>query len=76
MIGVNIEEDDGESALAAVGCVTAIRRILDSCSNNPELLGRLEDIILPILMHGLTPDGMDAIEDALDCIALLIYYGR
>ncbi len=27
-------------------------------------------------MHGLTPDGMDAIEDALDCIALLVYYGQ
>jgi hypothetical protein len=27
---VTADEDDGESALAAVGCVTAIRRILDS----------------------------------------------
>ncbi len=26
-------------------------------------------------MHGLTIDGMDAIEDILDCIALIIYYG-
>jgi hypothetical protein len=26
-------------------------------------------------MHGLTPDGLDAIEDAIDCITLLIYYG-
>ena len=70
-----MDEDDGESALAAVGCVTAIRRILDSVSENPELLGRLESIIFPILMHSLTPDGMDAIEDGLDCIALLAYYG-
>ena len=27
---VDAENDDGESALAAVGCVTAIRRIIDS----------------------------------------------
>jgi hypothetical protein len=27
------------------------------------------------MMHGLTPDGLDAIEDAIDCITLLIYYG-
>jgi len=27
---VNADDDDGESALAAVGCVTAVRRILDS----------------------------------------------
>jgi len=25
-------------------------------------------------MHGLTPDGLDTIEDGLDCIALLIYH--
>src|SRR3569833_1446201 len=27
-------------------------------------------------MHGLTQDGMEAIEDALDCIALLTYYSK
>lgn len=27
---VSADDDDGESALAAVGCVTAVRRILDS----------------------------------------------
>jgi hypothetical protein len=75
LIEVDVETDDGESALAAVGCITAIRRILDSVSENKQLLAQLEDIIYPILMHGLTPDGMDAIEDSLDCIALLIYYG-
>jgi len=26
-------------------------------------------------MHGLTPDGLDAIEDVLDCIALIVYHG-
>jgi hypothetical protein len=26
-------------------------------------------------MHGLTPDGLDVIEDVLDCIALVIYHG-
>lgn len=32
-------------------------------------------IVYPILMHGLTPDGMDVVEDCLNCINLLIYYG-
>jgi hypothetical protein len=26
-------------------------------------------------MHGLTPDGMDVVEDCLNCINMLIYYG-
>ena len=34
----------------------------------------MQEVVYPILMHGLTPDGMDSIEDGLDCIAMLIYY--
>lgn len=69
------DDDDGESALAAVGCVTAIRRVLDSIKNDKNLLLQLKPIIYPILLHGLTPEGMDAIQDGLDCLALLIYHG-
>jgi len=32
-------------------------------------------IIYPILMHALTPDGLDSIDDGLDCINIFIYYG-
>ena len=74
LIGVDPEDDDGESALAAVGVVTALRRIIDAVSKDKQILKALQDIIYPILMHGLTPDGLDAIEDGLDCIALLIYH--
>ncbi len=28
-----------------------------------------------MLMYALTPDGLDAIEDALDCIAMILYHG-
>ena len=39
LIEVNMDDDDGESALAAVGCVTAIRQLLDSVSKNKVVLG-------------------------------------
>lgn len=71
----NVDDDDGEGAMAAVGCVTAIRRILDSISEQKELISRVEELIYPMLLHSLTPDGMDSIEDGLDCIALLLYHG-
>jgi len=38
LIGTNVEEDDGEGALAAVGCVETIKRILESCKNSADLL--------------------------------------
>ena len=75
LIQVDMEEDDGESALAAVGCVTAIRRLLDSVNKNPGMIAQLEKVIFPIMMHGLSIDGMDSIEDILDCISIIIYYG-
>ena len=71
----NAEDDDGEGAMAAVGCVTAIRRILDSISEQKEIVSKVEELIYPMLLHSLTPDGMDSIEDGLDCIALLLYHG-
>jgi hypothetical protein len=30
---------------------------------------------MPMLMYSLTPDGLDSIEDSLDCIALILYHG-
>jgi hypothetical protein len=76
LVHTNIEDDDdGESALAAQGCVVTVRRILDSISKNQELLGRVEGIVMPMLMYSLTPDGIDCIDDALDCITMIIYHG-
>jgi hypothetical protein len=34
LVMTNPEDDDGESALAAQGCVVTVRRILDSISKN------------------------------------------
>ena len=27
-------------------------------------------------MHGLTPEGLDATEEAVDCLAMFLYYGN
>ena len=75
LIQVKVEEDGAESALAAVGCVTALRRILESASKNKDLLPKIESIIYPVLMHSLTSDGIESLEDGLDCIALIVYHG-
>ena len=75
LVQVSADDDDGESALAAVGCVTAVRRILDSIHKNKDLMRQVEDRIYPMLLHSLTPDGLDAIEDGLDCIAMVLYHG-
>ena len=71
------DEDDGleERLLAAAGCVTAIRRILEAISKDKPAMAAILPIIYPILMHSLTTDGLDAIDDGLDCINVFVYYG-
>jgi len=68
------EDLEEEKALAAAGCVTAIRRILEACSKDPQQLRQILPIIYPILLHSLTPDGLDCIEEGLDCINIFIYH--
>lgn len=39
---VGVDDDGGEGALAAVGCVTTMRRIIESCLGNKQLLKEIE----------------------------------
>mmetsp|Transcript_42364 Transcript_42364/g.55849 ORF Transcript_42364/g.55849 Transcript_42364/m.55849 type:complete len:774 (-) Transcript_42364:479-2800(-) len=72
----NGDDDDGEEerALAAAGCVTAMRRIIEAINKDKAGLASILPIIYPILMHCLTPDGLDSIDDGLDCTNIFIYY--
>ena len=75
--GVNADEhSDGEEEkmLAAAACVTAIRRIVDACNKDKNGLRQILPIIYPILQHSLTEDGLDVIDEGLDCINILIYH--
>ena len=35
----------------------------------------VEKIIYPCLLHSLTADGLDSIEEGIDCITLILYHG-
>ena len=72
--GNDNDDDAEEKALAAAGCVTAMRRIIEAINKDKQGLQNILPIIYPILMHSLTPDGLDAIEEGLDCINIMIYY--
>lgn len=69
------DEDDGESILAAVASFTSMRRILDAVQTDLTVLRTVEDIIYPCLLHSLTADGLDSIEEGIDCITLILYHG-
>ena len=60
--------------MAAAGCVTAIRRVIEAVSKDKALLFELRKHVMPIMMHGLTPDGLDCIEDVLEITGLFVYH--
>lgn len=37
-------------------------------------MAQVEDVIYPMLLHSLTVDGLDAIEEGIDCITMILYY--
>lgn len=36
---------------------------------------QVENIIYPCLLHSLTADGLDSIEEGIECIILILYHG-
>ena len=74
LIQIDAKDDGGESALAALGCVQAVTRIIKSCKNNSKMLQKIEDIIQPVLMVAMSKDGIETLEESADCIALIIHY--
>jgi len=75
LIQVNAIDDGGDSAMASMGCVTALGRIIRSCKSNKEILAKLEKIVYPVIVHSFTLEGDGTLEEASDCLSLLLYYG-
>jgi hypothetical protein len=75
LIKNDADDDDGESILAAVASFTSIRRVLDAIQEDLNLLSQVEAIIYPCLLHSLTADGLDSIEEGIDCITMIVHYG-
>ena len=75
LIGQDADADDGESILAAVASFQSIRRIIDAIQKDKNLLTQVENIVYPCLLHSLTADGLDSIEEGIECITMFIYYG-
>ncbi|KAM3136652.1 hypothetical protein pb186bvf_011288 [Paramecium bursaria] len=65
-------DDDGETELAAAGCLEAIKRILNAPLNDDAYL-QIEAFIFPILNFALTEIGCDFINECLEILNLILY---
>lgn len=68
------EDEDTEAGLTADGLMTAIRRVLKSISGRfPELYPKLEELLEESIKLSLTLEGESSAEDAITCVAELLY---
>ena len=68
------DEEDADAALTSVGCLCAVKQILKSVCNDAALLAQLELEVYPVVLYTLTPDGIDTVEEGIECLTLLLYY--
>ena len=69
-------EDEPEAFCAAVGTVSAIRKVLESSQKQPLILQALHSTIAPALLKGLQSEGLDVVEEIVDCATILAYHTR
>ena len=67
-------DDKGETMMAASSCVSAIFKIIQGVRKHKECLGKIEEVVFPVILHSMTPDGVEHVEHAMDCATGLIYY--
>lgn len=71
-----ISKDDDETfnalGMAASTLVTTVKLILEAVRHNTELLMQLEPIVFPMVMTTLTPDGLEYLDEALECLTLIM----
>lgn len=70
------KEDDDDTfnslGMAASTLVTTVKLILEAIKHNSELLTQLEPIVFPMVMTTLTPDGLEYLDEALECLTLIM----
>lgn len=70
------EEDYGTYGMAASALVTTVKCIIEAVKNNHELLKKIEDIIFPMVVKTLTPDGLECLDEGLQCFTIIMYYTK
>jgi len=71
-------DDDDEAALAASQCIEAVTTVLESVHQHQILYPQMEPPLLPVIAKILGNDGefMEYLENALDVLSYLTYYGE
>eukprot|EP01087_Luapelamoeba_hula_P007288 TRINITY_DN1779_c0_g1_i1.p1 TRINITY_DN1779_c0_g1~~TRINITY_DN1779_c0_g1_i1.p1 ORF type:complete len:1013 (+),score=139.46 TRINITY_DN1779_c0_g1_i1:120-3158(+) len=76
---VDADEEDQNSAMAALECLVAIQTILDATSRVGDtwaIYSQMEPVVMPALLKVMDPDAMDFFDEGLKIINYLTFYGE
>ncbi|GAC96374.1 hypothetical protein PHSY_003954 [Pseudozyma hubeiensis SY62] len=73
---LNIDNHEDDKLFAAMGCLNTIFQIIASAESKPEILEKLEAVVLPIVAFTLEKDCVELFDDCLELTDTLTYYQK
>ncbi|KAJ9478332.1 Nonsense-mediated mRNA decay protein 5 [Pseudozyma hubeiensis] len=73
---LNVDNHEDDKLFAAMGCLNTIFQIIASAESKPEILEKLEAVVLPIVAFTLEKDCVELFDDCLELTDTLTYYQK
>ncbi|TKY86757.1 hypothetical protein EX895_004397 [Sporisorium graminicola] len=73
---LNMDNHEDDKLFAAMGCLNTIFQIIASAESKPEILEKLEEVVLPIVAFTLEKDCVELFDDCLELTDTLTYYQK
>ncbi|KAN0063244.1 Nonsense-mediated mRNA decay protein 5 [Thecaphora frezii] len=73
---LNMDANEDDKLFAAMGCLNTIFQIIASAESRPEMLEKLEAVVLPIVAYTLEKECVELYDDCLELTDTLTYYQK
>ncbi|PWZ00666.1 ARM repeat-containing protein [Testicularia cyperi] len=73
---LNMDNHEDDKLFAAMGCLNTIFQIIASAESKPEILAKLEEVVLPVVAFTLEKDCVELFDDCLELTDTLTYYQK
>lgn len=72
----NLNDSEGDKMFAAISALQTIYSVLTSCEERPDILGQLEQSVLPLVAYTLEKEAIELYDDCFDLLDVLTFYQK
>ncbi|PWN53145.1 ARM repeat-containing protein [Violaceomyces palustris] len=72
----SMDNHEDDKLFAAMGCLNTIFQIISSAESKPEMLEKLEEVVLPIVAFTIEKECVELFDDCLELTDTLTYYQK